>query len=110
LYCGDYTADGRKLIIAGSDRNIYVYDDQKRELKATLHSRDEKIMGHSNRVYSIKCSKKEPNIFVTAGWDGNMKIYDLDQNCPIASVWGPNVSNDSLDICGDMVLAGNNQN
>ena len=110
LYCGDYTADGRKLIIAGSDRNIYVYDDQKRVLEATLHSRDEKLQGHSNRIYSLKCSKEEPNLFVTAGWDGNLKIYDLQQKCPIASILGPNVSNDSLDVWGDMVIAGNNKN
>ena len=46
LYCGDYTCDGWKLVVGGSNRNLYVYDEHNRTLEATLNYRDEKIPGH----------------------------------------------------------------
>jgi len=110
LYCADYTCDGKKLIVGGSDRNLYVYDESNRTLISTLHSRDEKLSGHQNRIYSIKSSRDDPNIFVSAGWDGNLKVYDIAQGLPIASILGPHCSNDSIDIFGDMILVGSMRN
>lgn len=110
LYCADYTCDGRKLVVGGSDRNLYVYDETNRSLEAILNSRDEKICGHQNRIFSVKCHPTNPNIFCSAGWDQALKIYDIKQGCPIASIKGPEIANDSLDIFDDVIVTGSNRN
>ena len=84
LYCGDYTCDGWKLVVGGSDRNLYVYDEHTRQLIKTMNSRDEKITGHTNRIYSIKCHPDDPNLFFSAGFDHSLMIYDIKDGLPIA--------------------------
>ena len=58
LYCGDYTCDGWKLIVGGSDRNIYIYDEHNRSLEKTIGNVHGEIAGHQNRIHSIKCCPK----------------------------------------------------
>ena len=110
IYCADYTCDGFKMLVAGSDRNIYQYDEKSRELEAVLHTRDHRVSGHVNRVYSIKTHPNDPNIFCTAGWDGSVKIYAINMGGPVGSVRGPEICADSLTMHGDILLSASYRN
>lgn len=46
---------------------------------------------------------------VTAGWDRAIKIYDIRDKAPVASIGGSEVTADSLDIFEDMILVGNHR-
>jgi COMPASS component SWD3 len=100
------------LIVGGQDRHLYVYNDHLpgRELLKTMHSRDVKISGHTNRIYSIKAHPDDPNLVFSAGWDNSLKIYDIKTGMPVASIAGPEISGDCLDVYGDMILSGSYRN
>jgi len=110
LCCSDYTRDGLNLVVAGENRNLYVYDEKTTQLKYIMNDRHYKIPGHQNRVFSIKCHPEDPNILVSAGWDRSVKIYDIRDKAPVASIGGSAVSGDSLDIFDDMVICGSHRN
>lgn len=77
---------------------------------STLHGRGIKVSGHINRVYAIKGHPEDKNILVSSGWDGMLKIYDIRDKNPVASMGGSLVSGDSLDIFEDMIVAGSYRN
>lgn len=56
-----------------------LYDEvtkkQKAKLEGTINS-----PGHTNRVFSIKFSKNDPNIVASAGWDKTVIIWDITGN------------------------------
>ena len=106
----DYTRDGKKFAVGGRDRNVYVYDDHTKELITTMHSRGQKVWGHKNRIFSIKCHPDDENLLVSAGWDGAVKIYDIRDKAPVGSMRGPEISGDSLDIFEDLIVSGSYRN
>jgi hypothetical protein len=46
LCCSDYTRDGANLVVAGENRNLYVYDEKTTQLKCIMNDRHYKIPGH----------------------------------------------------------------
>ena len=42
----DHTCDGKKLLMAGEDKHVHVYDDQTCQLITSMHSRGFKVPGH----------------------------------------------------------------
>lgn len=43
---------------------------------------------------------------VSCGWDNTLIIYDVRQHYPVASMLGPHVCGESLDVQGNYILAG----
>jgi len=102
LICCDFTADGRNFVVAGHDRNVYLYDENTRQLKATMGENSVKIPGHQNRIFCVKSVPDDYNLVVSGSWDRSLRIYDLRTYKPIAMIGGPMVSgNDAIDINGD---------
>lgn len=95
---------------AGENRNVYVYDEKTYQLKAKMRDRHYKIPGHQNRIFSLKCHPDDANILVTAGWDRSIKIYDIRDKGPVASIGGSLCTGDGLDIFDDMVVCGSYRN
>jgi WD40 repeat protein len=96
------------LLIGGTDKKVYLYDEMgDRRLIGVMSDRGFKIPGHANRVFSIKAHPDEANVAVSAGWDSNLKIYDIRAAKPVASIYGPHVSGDSVDLYDDMIISGN---
>ena len=87
-----------------------MYDEQTRTLEKTLNARDEKITGHQNRIYGVKCHPEDPNLFFSGGWDHTLKIYNIKEGLPIASIGAPELSGDAIDALGDMILTGSYRN
>lgn len=106
----DYTRDGKKFVVGGRDRNLYLYDDHTRELITTMHSRGQRVFGHRNRIFCVKCHPDDENLLVSAGWDGSVKIYDIRDKAPVGSMRGPEISGDSLDIFEDCIVSGSYRN
>lgn len=65
-------------------------------------------LNHTNRVFCVKGIKKEPNLFFSGGWDGSVRLWDVrvGESC-VRKFGGPMVSADSLDLKGNVLLAGN---
>ena len=51
-----------------------------------------------NRVFALKFLEETPNILLSAGWDGNLLIWDLRDHKCVGTIFGPNLSGDSLDF------------
>jgi hypothetical protein len=47
---------------------------------------------------------------LSGGWDRTIQIYDLRIGRTIGSIFGPNISGDSMDVYDDMIIAGSNRN
>jgi WD40 repeat protein len=110
LYAADYFSNGKRYAVGGTDRKIYVYDSATKELSCTMHNRGLKVPGHINRIYSLKAHPTEKNLLVSAGWDGMVKIYDIRDKAPVASMGGSLVSGDAIDVYDDMIIAGSYRN
>lgn len=102
LICCDFTADGRNFVVGGYDRNVYLYDENTRQLKGTMGENSIKIPGHQNRIFCVKSVPDDYNLVVSGSWDRSLRIFDLRICKPIAMIGGPMVSgNDAIDISGD---------
>lgn len=66
--------------------------------------------GHGNRVFSVKFLPSELNLLLSGGWDGNVHIWDLRVRKSIASIFGPNISGDTLDYRDQEILTGSHRN
>lgn len=64
------------------------------------------MKGHGNRVYAIKFIDDNPNVFITAGWDGNFIMWDVREQEMVSMFEGVSVSGDALDYKGNRLLAG----
>jgi COMPASS component SWD3 len=71
-----------------------------------MHEGLKELPGHGNRIFAIKYDPKDPNVIVSGGWDKTLQVYDIRTNGPVASIYGPLISGDSLDICDGLILAG----
>lgn len=64
-----------------------------------------------NRIFSLKGLKKDQNQFFTGGWDSSVRLWDVRvKDSYVRKFSGPSVSADSLDLKGDILLAGNYSN
>ncbi len=69
------------------------------------------INHHVNRVFSVKCMKKDPNIFFSGGWDSMIQIWDVrNPTGSVRKICGPSITSDSLDYKDGVLLSGNYQN
>ncbi len=69
VYGADFSADGKLLVIAGSDRKIQIRDVLTGELKATCE-------GHTAGVKSVAFSKPGDTL-VSGSLDGSIRFWDL---------------------------------
>ena len=75
-----------------------------------MHTTSLKNVGHQNRIFGLKCNPNDENMVATAGWDRSLKIYDIRANKVVASIGGPLLVGDSLDILNDYIITGSNRN
>jgi COMPASS component SWD3 len=68
------------------------------------------LPGHASRIFSVKFHPANPNVLISGGWDRTLKIYDVRQSKVMASIFGPQLNGDSLDVFDDMIVTGSNRN
>lgn len=110
----DINADGLIFATAGKDRHIRLYDSTNFCLYHVINAPDALSMdemsifsGHTQKIFGLRFHPKEPHIFVTAGWDNCMKIWDKRiSRCARQSVAGPRICGSALDLMGNYILTG----
>ena len=100
LYAMDFSPDGTMLATAGRDCRVRLYDETTKSLFMSLKERGD-LPGHSNRIFAVKFNQVNPNILLSAGWDNTMQIYDIREKGPVASIYGPHVFGDAIDVSND---------
>ena len=110
----DISADGLMFATAGKDRHIRLYDSTNFCLYHIINAPDVFSMdemsifsGHSQKIFALRFHPEETHIFVTAGWDNCMKIWDKRMSrCARQSVAGPRIYGSGLDLLGNYILTG----
>ena len=102
----DYRPDGHAFLTAGYDGIVRVYDEQKRELAATLEGGGTGQPGHTNRVVCAKYVQDDPNLIVSGGWDNNVCIWDVRQQSVARKILDIKICGDAIDIHDGFILSG----
>lgn len=113
----DFCLDGFNFCTCGKDLTVRVYQTKTNKLEKTYEgygsykvpeTADPTLeAGNTMRVYSLKFHPDNENIFVTAGWDNHIKIWDLRTNDGIKrQIHGPHVCGDAIDMKGRHILSG----
>ena len=108
IYALDYRDDASLFATSGKDKAVRVYDEATKTVVTKLASGwvGAPSAGHSNRVFSLKFVPDDPQLLLSAGWDNTVQIWDLRINQPAASLYGPHVCGDAIDVSGNEVLTG----
>ena len=110
INCVDYCADGTKFATAGKDMDIKIYDSRSaRRLHiiagySTPNTLDD-TGGHAQRIFALRFFPGSNDVFITAGWDNNLKIWDCRSPTGVKRiVSGPHLCGDGLDMRGNQIL------
>ena len=104
LMCVDYSYDGLLFATGGNDKVVRLYDDNTKTLIQKLERHRYDLPEHYNRIFSVKFSKKDPNLLLSAGWDNTILLYDLRAKEVQHYLYGPHVCGDGLDLKDDLLL------
>lgn len=105
----DFCLDGQTFATGGTDLAVRLYDSRTMQLLYTYggensHHREEGCM---NRIYALKFSPDNNDIFVTGGWDDSLKIFDKRSKQGVRrSIPGPHICGDALDLKQGKILTG----
>lgn len=102
--CLDFNIDGSLFATGGNDKIIKLYDDNMKTMITTMKSNSFSQPGHSNRIFSVMFNKESTNMLVSGGWDNTLQIYDVREGSIVASLYGPHICGDALDIKGNKIL------
>lgn len=110
FYALDYRRDGSVFAATGKNHTVHIYDETTKHEISTLQGGSgygsSSAAGHSNRVFAIKFHPDDPEVLLTGGWDNTIQFWDMRVGHSVKSIFGPHLSGDSLDICGDEILTG----
>ena len=104
LYTAAYDPLALTFATAGRDATLRVYDEQTRQLTASLpplSSASPSSSGHSNRVYALRYHPTQPHVLFSAGWDNTVLVWDVRVRRTSAVLYGPHVCGDALDVHPD---------
>jgi COMPASS component SWD3 len=104
FHCVDYSRDGNFYAIGCKGGNIKVFDETTKSETVSLRMGMGDRMGHSNRVFSVKYI--DEHTLISGGWDNNLIMWDLRTARVNQAFYGPQVCADTLDVSGDLILAG----
>lgn len=54
----------------------------------------------------VNLNKDDPNVIVSGGWDKTLQIHDVRIGGPVASIYGADLSSNSIDIFDSTILTG----
>ncbi|KRX02418.1 WD40-repeat-containing domain [Pseudocohnilembus persalinus] len=107
ILCTDFNNDGSKLVTAGKDYKVRLYDEETLKNIKTYENGLEGYNGHTNRIFAAKFLNDDPNMLLTGGWDNEIFIWDIRQNEAIGTIPGPEISGQSIDYQNGTILVGN---
>lgn len=104
IMCMDFNSDGTLFVTGGNDKQVKLYDDNMKCQIATMKSNSFHLPGHSNRIFSVKFHQDNDNVLLSGGWDNTIQIYDIRDRNIVASIYGPHICGDAIDIKGNKIL------
>ncbi|KAK2188902.1 hypothetical protein NP493_120g04054 [Ridgeia piscesae] len=112
-HCLDISCSGQHVITVGKDLNVRMYDSHTMTLTKIItgyvgiSAPDDNLVGHALRVFGLKCHPEYDHIFITGGWDNNLKMWDSrTEEGVVGVIPGPHICGDSIDIRGSYVVSG----
>lgn len=108
IFSIEYSNDGLHYAAGIADCSIRIFDGVTRKEEIVLGGRDNlKVIGHMNKIYSLKYHKDNPKVLISGGWDDNVIFWDLNSGNPIKVFTGPHIFGEGLDInCfGEIITA-----
>ena len=106
IYSIDYDQDCTELAVVGANPVVRVYDLETKKLKLTLEGKGGLVLGHSNRVFSVKHVKNQ-KVLVSSGWDQRTIFWDTKSGEAFDSIFGTQVYGDGIDVNDGIVLTSN---
>lgn len=106
VYCLDARADGEQYATAGKDKAVRLHDDGTGAVVVTCRPGGYETIGHSNRIFGVKYHPNDPTRLVSGGWDNTVIFWDARTGASTASVFGPHVCGDSVDLYDNLLLTG----
>ena len=104
LMCVDYSTDGMLFATGGNDKYVRLYDDNTKTLIKKLERHRYDLPEHSNRIFAVKFSKKDPNLLLSGGWDNTILLYDIRAREVQNYLYGPHICGDGMDLKDDLLL------
>lgn len=69
---------------------------------------DEELVGHSNRIYSVRFDPAHPFLIYSGGWDSYILINDIrakgDEK--VGDIFGPLIAGETIDVRGHYLTVG----
>lgn len=114
INCMDFTRDGFSFATAGKDLAVRIYDSKTNQLSrkfegfcAAKQISEQGPTSHASRVFALRWHPEYDHIFVSAGWDDSVKIWDCRSSTGVVRyIPGPHVCGDGLDVRGFRILTG----
>jgi len=102
----DVDPDKKYFVSGGMDHSLRVFDYNTMKEKIVYCREPLKPREHSNRIFSVLVDPSNSNIIYSGGWDKSIMVHDVRKGSSVATFLGPYVSGDTLDISGEVLLAG----
>ncbi|XP_041364613.1 suppressor of mec-8 and unc-52 protein homolog 1-like [Gigantopelta aegis] len=113
INCIDFDSEGYNFATAGKDLAVRIYDLKTYQLEREYSGYDEKTpneqvcLGNTSRAFALKYHPEFNHIFITGGWDNNIKIWDSRRNDGVVRIIsGPHICGDAIDISKHHILTG----
>ena len=81
----DYSASGKKFVIAGQLPQVEVYDDIT---KALISMNQGVYHFHNSKIQTVKFYPNSDELYYSGGWDTSVKFWDIRQKNPTARIYG----------------------
>ncbi|XP_053389420.1 uncharacterized protein LOC123562065 [Mercenaria mercenaria] len=114
INCMDFDYTYTRFATSGRDLSVRLYDantnQEIREYTGYDNTKDPtnlQFSGCAQRVFALKFHPEYDDIFITAGWDRQLKIWDARNNDGVVrTIHGPHICGDALDLKGYKILTG----
>ncbi|CAD8156533.1 unnamed protein product [Paramecium octaurelia] len=103
INCCEFSLDGDKFVIGGSDCQVKLYDCGKLSKAPTTFVEGQSAV-HQNRIFGMKFNQGDHNQLYTGGWDKMVIQWDLRQKKSTGYIFGPCVYGDSMDSKGFQLI------
>lgn len=114
INCLDFDYTYTRFATAGKDLSVRIYDSATSQLvheytgyDNTKNPTEQQFSGCAQRVFALKYHPEYDDIFITGGWDRQLKIWDS-RSCDGVkrTIHGPHICGDALDLKGYKILTG----
>lgn len=105
-YTMDANHDSQQLATGGMDHAVRIYDLETNKCTVTFDHGEGELTSHWNRVFSVKIDRDDSNLVYSGGWDKMVSMMDIRCKLPVASITGPYLCGDTLDVRKGYCLTG----